>query len=410
MTAGRVGIVGAGISGVHLALRLQQLGVPATVYSAQTPEQVRAARPRNFPARFGRTQQREATLGVAHWGGPDSIVRDWELRVRADPPLAFRAVLDTPSSGVDFRIYLPRLLAEFADRGGGVRFRVDPVAELAARHDLVVVANGDRSMASLFPVDPERSPYAGPQRVLCAGLYRGIGRDAPNTLDIHFLPGLGEILRLPFHTAAGLQNVVAFEAVPGGPLAGIAGVDPLADPAAFTRAVLDLLATYAPEVRARADGDFGLLGPGEVAQGGVTPAVRRGWARLDDRVGALAIGDAWIVNDPLSAQGANLGSHTAFALAEIVAATDPPWDEAFCRATSTRLWEHAGPVTEWSNAFLRPPPPHVLGLFTAAAGTPAVADAFVSRFDDPVGMWRTLSAPAGVAAFLAEHCAPAAPA
>jgi len=44
-----VGIVGAGISGLHLALRMQQPGVPATVYSGLTPEAMRAGR-RGRPA------------------------------------------------------------------------------------------------------------------------------------------------------------------------------------------------------------------------------------------------------------------------------------------------------------------------------------------------------------------------
>ncbi|MCZ0205747.1 hypothetical protein OZK63_10025 [Streptomyces sp. UMAF16] len=408
-----IGVVGSGISGLQLALRLQQLGVPVTVYSEHDIDGLKTGRPRNFPARFGRTQQRERELGVFDWDFADAQVRHWAVTAHpgeGEPPLRFLAALRPPSSVVDFRIYLPHLLSAYVDRGGELVTGEHAPEDLTGRHDLLVVANGSRSVRRLFPADPDRSPYTTPQRVLCAGIYHGITEEVPHSLDIHFLPGAGEILRLPFFSPAGRADVLAFEAVPGGPLEAVCHVDAGADPAGFRRRVLDLVAEYAPGLRERVDTRaFTLTGPGELAQGAITPVVRRGWARLDDGTCALAIGDAWITNDPLTAQGANLGSHTAFTLAGLLADTKAPYDEAFCRAASARLWEHARHVVEWSNAFLRPPPPHVAGLLGRAAADRRIADAFVSRFNDPVAMWRTLSSPEGVAAFVAD-CETAAPA
>ncbi|WP_432042802.1 styrene monooxygenase/indole monooxygenase family protein [Streptomyces cadmiisoli] len=401
----RVGVVGSGISGLQLALRLQQLGVEATVYSEVGLDGLKDGRPRNFPARFGPTQQRERELGVFDWDFPDAQVHHWEVSMHAGGPrpLEFLAALRPPSSVVDFRIYLPHLLSAFVDRGGELVIGDHAVEDMAPRHDLLVVANGNRSVRRLFPADPERSPYSAPQRVLCAGYYFGIAEDVPHSVDIHFLPGAGEILKLPFVSPAGRVDVLAVEAIPGGPLEPVCHLDARADPAAFHRALLELVATHTPRLRERIDtGEFSLTAPGELAQGALTPVVRRGWARLDDGTCALAVGDAWITNDPLTAQGANLGSHTAFALADLVAAHDGPFDEEFCRGASARLWEHARHVVEWSNAFLGEPPPHVRGLFARAAADRRVADAFVSGFGDPVSMWRTLSTPDGAAAFLAR--------
>jgi 2-polyprenyl-6-methoxyphenol hydroxylase-like FAD-dependent oxidoreductase len=387
-----VGIVGSGISGLHLALRLQQLGIAATVYSGRTPEGMRSAPPRAFPVRFGATRAREASLGVEHWPGR---IAGWDFVLSGATPLAFHAELSPPSSPVDFRIYLPRLLEDFAGRGGEVVVDADPdVGRLAGRHELVVVANGTRSMAPLFPRVGELSPHDRPQRLLCCGVYRGVA-GKPDVMDIQFVPGVGEILRIPWLHPDGWADVVAFEAVPGGPLAHLADSDPASDPAP----VLDALATWAPAVRDRIGPDFGLIGPGEVVRGGLVPVVRRGWAPLTDGVGALAIGDAWITNDPLTAQGANLGSHTAFALAGLIAGGGP-YDEAFCRDASARLWEHAASVVAWSTAFLAPPPPHALDLFAAAARDRRVANAFVSAFNDPELMWRTLAGPAAVEEFV----------
>jgi hypothetical protein len=115
---------------------------------------------------------------------------------------------------------------------------------------------------------------------------------------------------------------------------------------------------------------------------------------------ALAIGDAWITNDPLAAQGANLGSHCAWAAAEAIAAGGP-FDRAFGARVEAAMWEFAGPVTDFSNALLQPPPPHVVKLITAAASNPVVATAFVSGFADPVRTAPMLGDPDLVDAFLA---------
>ena len=39
-----IGIIGAGISGLHLTLRLQQLGVPTVLYAEQGPDQIAGGR------------------------------------------------------------------------------------------------------------------------------------------------------------------------------------------------------------------------------------------------------------------------------------------------------------------------------------------------------------------------------
>ncbi|MGW1838310.1 styrene monooxygenase/indole monooxygenase family protein [Streptomyces sp. BBFR2] len=404
----RVGIIGAGISGLQLALRLQQLGVAATVYSPQDADGLRGGRPRSFPARFAPTQERERRLGVAAWDFPDAQVHHWSVTLHdAGPRPAFSGRLVPPSSVVDFRLYLPHLLNAFTDRGGALEVGEPTVAEVSRRHELTVVANGSRSVRELFPPVPERSPYTTPQRVLCSGVYFGFAEPLPHSLDIHFLPGAGEILRMPFHTPAGRADVLGIEAVPGGPLEAISRVDPEADPKAFHRQVLDLVAQYAPSLREQADtGAFSLIGPGEVARGGITPVVRRGWVPLGDDRCALAIGDAWITNDPLTAQGANLGSRSAFTLAELIAAAPGPLGEEFCRSASAALWDHARHVVAWSNAFLAEPEPQVTEVFAEAARDPRVADAFISSLHDPVGMWRTLATPEGAAAFLARHRGP----
>lgn len=61
------------------------------------------------------------------------------------------------------------------------------------------------------------------------------------------------------------------------------------------------------------------------------------------------------------------------------------------------MWEAAAPVTDWTNAFLQPPPEHVARLLLAAATRQDLADLVVSLFADPAFAWSLLSSPEEVA-------------
>ena len=99
-----IAIAGTGISGLTLALRLQQLGVETVIYTDKDPDQLRAAPPdepggplRAHPGPRARTwasttgTSRTSLCGVAicRWSGPRS---------------AFRGDLTGPARFVDFRI------------------------------------------------------------------------------------------------------------------------------------------------------------------------------------------------------------------------------------------------------------------------------------------------------------------
>jgi 2-polyprenyl-6-methoxyphenol hydroxylase-like FAD-dependent oxidoreductase len=62
-----IGIIGAGIAGLHLGLFLQQHGLKPTIYSDKSPAQIRTGRISNLVIRFEQTRQRERALGVDHW-------------------------------------------------------------------------------------------------------------------------------------------------------------------------------------------------------------------------------------------------------------------------------------------------------------------------------------------------------
>jgi 2-polyprenyl-6-methoxyphenol hydroxylase-like FAD-dependent oxidoreductase len=403
-----IGIVGAGIAGLHLALFLQQHGIAATLYSDRTPAAIRGGRLPNSVARFEHTRARERALDVDHWSDTESDIGCVHFRIQGTP-ICFRGHMARPASFVDMRIYLAALLEDFAARGGRVvvgAVQADDLTRLAQEHPLVVVAAGRANLTERFPAIPEHSPYEAPQRRLCSGLFRGIADSNPVGFSFNISPGHGEIFQSPFHSFEGRVSSLLFEAIPGGELEPITRRRYDDDPGGFEDTVLALLRAHAPQIYERVDRDrFGLTGPLDLLQGAITPAVRRGYAALGGGRYAIALGDVHIVNDPVLGQGANAASHAAWVLGtEIVAAGgDGPFDAAFCHRVEERIWEYAGPVTRWTNAALQPPPPHVIEVFAAATARQEIADTVIANFNTPAHNWAIFGSPEGAATFLRRH-------
>jgi len=404
--ADRIGIVGAGITGLHLALRLQQLGIDATLHTTRQPDDIRDGPPLNFVTRFASTRERERVLGVTRWESSEYDNNPWmHMRVESEPGVSFRARLPSPASSVDFRLYLASLLEEFQGRGGHVV--ADNAADAAAlavcavQHELVIVSAGRGALGEIFPRDPRRSPYTVAPRSLLAGLFVGVRPPEPAGMTMNMVPGAGEIHAPTYYSFGGSRTVVMIEAVTGGPFEAVVRDDYSDAPDLLAKQVLHLVTTYAPSLRDRIDERmFALARPIDKLQGALVPTVRHGVAEVADGVFALAVGDAWIVNDPLTAQGANLGSQQAFQIGDALSAHDGAFDGEFCRALSEELWRSAQPVVDWTNMFLGQPPPQVPTLLTGAAADQRVADAFVANLDRPPDMWHSISRPEHTDAFI----------
>jgi 2-polyprenyl-6-methoxyphenol hydroxylase-like FAD-dependent oxidoreductase len=407
-----IGIVGTGISGLTLALTLQQAGVDTTLYAEKTPDEMRAGRLPNTVVRFGPTVARERALGVEHW---DSVIEALHVSI-LDTPLAFYGRVAEPACAVDFRIFLPRLLEDYAERGGRVHHSAmgpDDVVARSADHDLTVVAAGRDAVGAFFPRDEERSAHTAPRRIICSAFYRGVAALEPHGGSMSLAPGVGEVFTFPFISRHdGPVTAVFVEAIPGGPLEPIARADQAADPAAFDALALDLIRRYAPLLHDRIDpARWGVTDSRDILQGALTPVVRKPYCEVAPGRFVVAVGDAYVTNDPIVGQGANLGSLSAAVLAEAIC-EDVAYDEWFCRSLERRLWACAEPVVNFSNALLEPPPPYVEAILGAAWQSQSVADAFIDNFAHPDDMWRAIATLERAATFLAAAgaAAPATPA
>jgi 2-polyprenyl-6-methoxyphenol hydroxylase-like FAD-dependent oxidoreductase len=113
-TMKNIGIVGAGIAGLHLGLYLQQHGIQATIYTDQSPERLRQSRLMNIVGRAAHTRARERRLGVDHWErSPDRT--HMSLFVGGERPLTVQGTFDQPISMVDMRMYLCAAVERFCN-------------------------------------------------------------------------------------------------------------------------------------------------------------------------------------------------------------------------------------------------------------------------------------------------------
>jgi 2-polyprenyl-6-methoxyphenol hydroxylase-like FAD-dependent oxidoreductase len=405
-----VGIVGAGIAGLHLGLRVMTLGhgMAATIYTSQTPEEKRAARVGNVVIRFAPTRQRERLLGVNHWDDPAYDLHSFSINVVGPRPLSFDARVGSPAGVVDLRLYEARLLEDFVARGGRVvkaTLHAHDLDELAAAHDLLVVASGRGSLSTVFERVAEHSPYAKPQRLVAAGLFTGVARREPLRAEGYVSPGNGEMLIFPMQSFSPGLTGMGVEAIPGGAFEALyqPGLD---EPERFIEVILTLLREHAPPVFARIDpARFALSRPLDRGNVAITPAVRRGYARLPGGALVVALGDARMLIDPITGQGANTASRAAFLLADAIltsAADGGPFDEAFCARVEDATNAFSLPVSAAAAARLRPAAPHVLQFMAAASRSQAVADAYGQGLNEPDKFWEVISSPDRTADLLAQ--------
>jgi len=405
-----IGIIGSGVSGLHLGLFLREHDIPVTMYAEKSAEQVAGGRLPNTVAHHHHTLERERALGVHHWdAGEYGYVCHHHCVVGtpAPAPLRFRGDFEEPSSIIDYRVYLPRLMVDYEERGGEIRIgavAAEDLERLSGEHDLIVVAAGRDGIGAMFPRRADRSPYDKPQRRLSAGIYHGIAYSEPKGVGVHLSLGHGELLELPIFSREGFATALLFEAIPGGDLEVLADVRYDDDPHRFHAAVLEKVERHFPMLHERIDlGAFALQGPTDILQGALTPIVREDYLRLASGRYALAVGDAHCVVDPVNGQGANSASYSAWTIGEAILA-DYGFDERFCQRVAREREAFVLGVSDWTNMILNPQP-HVVELIGAMSQNKALCDAYTENFNHPDRQWDALATPERTAAFIARHSA-----
>jgi len=400
----QIAIVGAGQSGLQLAIGLQRAGYVMTVISAQTPQQIADGRVTSSQCMFASALAHERDVQANFWDDTCPPVSGIQLTVatgEAQKAFEWAARLDAPARSVDQRVKMPRWIEEFSRLGGNFRVQQAGVVELeqlAQEHDLVIVAAGKGEVAALFTRDEVNSPFAKPMRALALTYVQGLRpREDYSAVCFNLIPGVGEYFVFPALTTSGSCEIMVFEGVPGGPM------DCWTDatsPHKHLETSLAILKQFLPWEYDRAT-RVRLTDANAILSGRFAPTVRKPVASLPSGRPILGMGDVVCLNDPITGQGSNNASKCAASyLKSIVSHGRGDFDPAWMNKTFVNFWEYARMVTSWTNGMLQPPPPHAVQLLAAAAAKPSIASWFANGFNDPARFGPVLADPAATERFI----------
>ena len=405
-------IVGAGQSGLQLALGLQARGYEVTLMTNRTAEEIRGGRVMSTQCMFTTALQHERDLELNFWESQAPRIEGLGVSVAGPDgsrPIDWVGRLEGYAQSVDQRVKMAGWMEAFAQRGGQLVIHGAAVSDLdyfARRYDLVLVAAGKGELVSMFGRDAARSPYDKPQRALAVAYVNGLG-PRPEHPDYHavrcnLVPGVGEMFIMPTLTTSGPADILFWEGIPGGPLDVFEGVK---DPSEHLRLTLELMERFLPWEYDRARG-IELTDANGTLAGRYAPTVRNPIGELPSGGLVLGVADVVVANDPITGQGSNNAAKCAAAyLDSIVEHGDKPFDRDWMQTTFDRYWEYAQHVTKWTNAMLSPPPEHILNLIGAAGQLPPVADRFANGFDDPADFENFFYEPEKTGAYLASVAA-----
>ena len=402
-------IVGAGQSGLQLALGLQAKGYGVSVVSNRSAEDIRDGKVMSSQCMFHDSLQHERDRGIAFWEKDCPPVEGISFTVPHPEQAGVKALtwahrLDQVAQSVDQRVKVPGWMAEFQRRGGQLIFKdaeIDDLEQWTQQYDLVIVAAGKGAIAKMFERDASRSPYDKPQRALALTYVHGMRpREEYSAVNFNLIPGVGEYFVFPALTNSGACEIMVFEGIPGGPMDCWSDVR---TPAEHLARSLDILRTFLPWEAERCT-QVELTDANGILSGAFPPTVRHNIGRLPSGRVVMGMADAVMLNDPITGQGSNNAAKFAHAVeTAIVAHGAAPFDAAFMQRTFDDFWTAYGQyVTGWTNAMLAPPPPHVLELMGTATAVPAVARRIANGFNDPTDYANFFVSPDKAHAYLAE--------
>ncbi|RQO63403.1 alanine-phosphoribitol ligase [Paucibacter sp. KBW04] len=409
----RIAIVGAGQSGLPLALSLQARGDEVTLLSNRSAAQIRGGRVMSSQCMFDAALQIERDHQLDWWGQDCPPVQGIGLCVPNPDPAAPRgtklidwaAPLHKPAQAVDQRLKMPAWMEAFEQRGGCLILQeagIEELEELAASHDLLVLAAGKGEIVNqLFARDAEKSIYDRPQRALALTYVQGmLPREPYSRVCFNLIPGVGEYFVFPALTLNGACEIMVFEGVPGGPMDCWADVK---TPEQHLARSLETLQRFLPWEAERCR-DVRLTDDLGTLAGRFAPTVRRPVGRLPSGRLVLGMGDAVVVNDPITGQGSNNATKAFQVYYDAICARgDQAFDAGWMQATFDRYWAYAKDVVRWTNMLLAPPPEHILQLLGAAGQCPSIASAIANNFDHPPAFFPWWGDAQECQRFVAQH-------
>ena len=401
-----IAIVGGGQAGLPLALGLLEQGYDVTVATNRTPDDIRAGKVMSSQCMFNESLQIERDLGLNTWEAACPAVEGIGLTVPHPEQAGARAIhwsarLDRPAQAVDQRIKMPAWMELFEQRGGRLLMEDVGIVELerlADEHDLVILAAGKGEVVKLFERDAARSPFDKPMRALALTYVTGMAPQPDySRVAFNLIPGVGEYFSFPALTTSGPCEIMVFEGVPGGPMDCWRDVRQPQDHLALSKKLLETFLPWEAERARHAE----LTDANGILAGSFAPTIRKPVLTLPSGKLVLGLGDAVVVNDPITGQGANNATKAAKVyLDAILAHGEQAFTRDWMEQTFENFWRYAQQVVTWTNSMLTPPPPHILQLLGAAGQCAPLASAIANGFDHPPRFFPWWTDPAACEEFI----------
>lgn len=403
-----IAIVGAGQAGLHLGIGLLLSGHAVTMLSNRTGEQIASGPITSSQSMYGMALGLERELGIDYWQDSAPQYAGAQMRVadgEGNVALFWQGAMDEPGQSIDQRVKMPVWMDRFAELGGDLRIvdaGIAELEELAATHDLVIVASGKGEIGKLFVRNPDRSPYTAPQRVLALTyVNRFKPRPGIPAICININPGIGEFVSFPGLTLGGACEIFTIECIPGGPMDVW---DDVRTPQEHLAVSEHLLRTYFPIEAERIEGHLELTDDQAVLRGRLTPTTKHPIGALPSGAVVFGLADVVCLNDPLTGQGSNNASKGAkIYLDAINARGEGPFDAAWMNAVFEQYWDYARYPVAYTNQTLGQPPEHMLHILKRAETDPGLAHIMANSFNDPKSIAPWYYDAGAAAEFLAQR-------
>jgi styrene monooxygenase A-like protein/F420-dependent NADP oxidoreductase-like protein len=383
----KVAIIGAGQSGLQLALGLLKNNYQVTLVSNRTPDQIFSGRVSSSQFMFHDSLQTERDLGINFWEKDTPVTEGLAFTIPGpdkSKALFWEARLDHYGQSVDQRVKFPGWMKEFAKRGGELVIKdagPEDLDKYSKSHDLVIVAAGKGEVARMFERDAAKSPFNQPMRALALTYVKNMAPRKPFTaVSFNLVPGVGEYFVFPALTTTGPCEIMVFEGVPGGPMDCW---DDVKTPEQHLARSKQVLGNFMPLEADRCQ-NVELTDDNGILAGRFAPVVRKPVCKLPSGGTALGMADVVVLNDPITGQGSNTAAKcAAIYLQRILERGQQPFDPTWMQGTFDAFWNYAQWVVRWTNSLLVPPEPQILQLMGAASQVPPLAKRIANAFNNP---------------------------
>lgn len=396
----KIAIMGAGQSGLHLAIRLLQNGYQVTIISERTAEEIFNGPPTGGTYLFNDSIMLEKEMGIDMWKDVAHHSTGFNLNFGTpDGQFAFsiHSKTDRPGVSIDQRLKFYQWIKFFEKQGGKFIVSATTPSDLLActeAFDLVIVSSGKGPLAKLFQRDDEKSTWDQPARKLVQ-LHINDFADREKTkfdsINLCKIMGAGEVITSSFYHKDDIQCAwVLMEIIPGAPMDVFDQCNTGPELLNQMKVMMKQLMPW----QAHAYDNAALISDDAFLKGSFTPTVRKPVVHLNSTAQVLGLGDTVILNDPIVGQGGNNASKMANSYAKsIIDRGHKPFDAEWMNNTFNTFWEYSKYVNRFCDIILSPPTPHIVNILGAATQNPTIASDIVNGFNHPPDLFPWLDDP-----------------